>query len=130
MPNYTLCLLLRSNLGEEERKKFLQDVEESLNSQNKPQITQWGKRALAYPIQKETAAFYYLVDFEGEPEIPLKLENKFKLEDKILRFLVVKRKAKGHSKKQKQKKEPRGKTATKETKSKKVKKATKEKGKK
>lgn len=94
MPNYTLCLLLRVNLQDSEREKFLQEFIKTLLNSSKPEVIPWGKRDLAYPIQKETAAFYYLLNFEADGTIPATLDKKLKLTKEVLRFLVVRRKKK------------------------------------
>ncbi|MDR2425009.1 MAG: 30S ribosomal protein S6 [Prevotellaceae bacterium] len=48
----------------------------------------WGLRKLAYPIQKKTTGFYYLVEFTSEGELISKLETQFRRDEKILRFLT------------------------------------------
>ena len=35
----------------------------------------WGLRQLAYPIQKRTSGFYYLIEFKAEPSLIASLEN-------------------------------------------------------
>lgn len=50
----------------------------------------WGKRRLAYPIQKRRDGVYVLIDFAGDGEIVPELERNFRIDDKILRFISVK----------------------------------------
>ncbi len=50
----------------------------------------WGKRRLAYPIQKRRDGVYVLIDFAGKSEIVPELERNFRIDDKILRFISVK----------------------------------------
>ena len=38
----------------------------------------WGLRKLAYPIQKKTTGFYYLIEFEGEGDLIEKLETQYR----------------------------------------------------
>ena len=45
----------------------------------------WGLRKLAYPIQKKTTGFYYLIEFEGEGE---KLETQYRRDERVIRFLT------------------------------------------
>ena len=49
----------------------------------------WGLRKLAYPIQKKSTGFYYLIQFEAEGTIIPKLEIEFKRDERIIRFLTV-----------------------------------------
>jgi small subunit ribosomal protein S6 len=49
----------------------------------------WGLRKLAYPIQKKTTGFYYLLEFKAEGTVIQDLEIAFKRDERILRFLTV-----------------------------------------
>ena len=49
----------------------------------------WGMRKLAYPIQKKTTGFYYLIEFRAEGEVIAKLETAYKRDERLLRFLTV-----------------------------------------
>ena len=50
----------------------------------------WGLRKLAYPIQKKSTGFYYLIEFKAEGEIVSKLEVEYRRDEKIIRFLTFK----------------------------------------
>jgi small subunit ribosomal protein S6 len=50
----------------------------------------WGLRKLAYPIQKKSTGFYYLIDFEGPTGIIHDLELAYRRDERIIRFLTVK----------------------------------------
>ena len=49
----------------------------------------WGMRKLAYPIQKKTTGFYYLIEFRAEGDVIAKLETAYKRDERLLRFLTV-----------------------------------------
>ncbi len=49
----------------------------------------WGLRKLAYPIQKKSTGFYYLVEFESEGGLIAKLETEYRRDERIIRFLTV-----------------------------------------
>jgi small subunit ribosomal protein S6 len=49
----------------------------------------WGLRKLAYPIQKKTTGFYYLINFESDGKVVSDLEIAYKRDERILRFLTV-----------------------------------------
>ena len=38
----------------------------------------WGLRKFAYPIQKKSTGFYYLLEFKCEPEVIAKLEIEYR----------------------------------------------------
>lgn len=50
----------------------------------------WGLKKFAYPIQKKSTGFYYLLEFKGEGELIAKLETEFRRDERILRFLTFK----------------------------------------
>ncbi len=50
----------------------------------------WGLRKLAYPIQKKSTGFYYLIEFKANGELITELEVSFKRDERLLRFLTVK----------------------------------------
>ncbi len=50
----------------------------------------WGLRKLAYPIQKKSTGFYYLLEYKSEGEFIEKLETEFRRDERIIRFLTVK----------------------------------------
>jgi small subunit ribosomal protein S6 len=53
-------------------------------------IEDWGRRQLAYPIQKVFKAHYVLMNIEVNNETLAELENSFKFNDAVLRHLTVK----------------------------------------
>ena len=55
-------------------------------------LEDWGRRQLAYPIQKLPKAHYVLMNIECNGEVLSELENAFRFNDAVLRNMVVKRK--------------------------------------
>jgi small subunit ribosomal protein S6 len=49
----------------------------------------WGKKNLAYPIQKQTSAYYYWFALEADPAKVTRLDNILKLNDNVLRHLLI-----------------------------------------
>lgn len=49
----------------------------------------WGLRKLAYPIQKKSTGFYYLIEFKSEGDLIDKLETEYRRDERIIRFLTV-----------------------------------------
>lgn len=54
-------------------------------------IEKWGKRKLAYEIKKHNRGFYMLIDFAGQSAVVAELERNLKIDDKILKFMTVKK---------------------------------------
>jgi small subunit ribosomal protein S6 len=55
-------------------------------------LEDWGRRQLAYPIQKVHKAHYVLMNIESDGEALAELEHAFKFNDAVLRHLIIKRK--------------------------------------
>lgn len=54
-----------------------------------PELDRWGKRTLAYPIKKHETGYYVVAKFETAPELLPEFERAAKLDEGVLRFLVV-----------------------------------------
>ena len=54
-------------------------------------VDDWGKKRLAYEIQKMKEGFYYFIQFEAESSAPAEIESRIRIMDNVLRYLVVKR---------------------------------------
>ena len=50
----------------------------------------WGLRKLAYPIQKKSTGFYYLIEFRSEADFVNKLETEYRRDERIIRFIILK----------------------------------------
>lgn len=53
-------------------------------------IDKWGKRKLAYEINKQPRGFYVLMDFAGTAAIVTELERNLRISDQILKYMTVK----------------------------------------
>ena len=53
----------------------------------------WGKRRLAYLINKEAEGFYVLFNFTCGAEFPAELDRVYKITDGVLRSLIIKKEA-------------------------------------
>ncbi len=49
----------------------------------------WGLKQLAYPIDHKTSGFYYLIEFQSEPDFVATLETQYHRDERIIRFLTV-----------------------------------------
>jgi small subunit ribosomal protein S6 len=51
----------------------------------------WGKRHLAYEIKKKRDGYYFLIDFAGDGPIVNEIERNYKIDDRVLKFMTVKK---------------------------------------
>ena len=55
------------------------------------EVEDWGKKKLAYEVQKMSEAYYYFIQFDAEPTVPAEVEQDVRIMDNVLRFLVVRK---------------------------------------
>lgn len=93
MRQYETAFLISPNVPEEEREKIILQMADIVSKKGGKMIKQdiWGKRKLAYPIQKFEEAIYVFFHYEGEPGIPTELERRFKQTEPVLRYLTVRK---------------------------------------
>ena len=54
-------------------------------------VDDWGKKKLAYEIEKMNEAFYYFIQFDAEGNTPADLESRVRILDNVIRYLCVRR---------------------------------------
>ncbi len=52
-------------------------------------VDRWGRRRLAFEIDRQSEGYYVVVEFTAEPEVITELERTLHLADEVLRFKVV-----------------------------------------
>lgn len=93
MNTYELTLILNPKLSDKDKEtlllKVLSIVEKEGGKVEKKE--EWGKKALTYPIKKFTEGFYEFLTLEMEPKIVVIVNKKIRLEENIIRYLLVKK---------------------------------------
>ena len=76
----------------EQRQDIINRVKDIVESKEGGilKIDEWGLRKLAYPIEKKTHGYYVLIEFFGLAELPKELENFFRIDERVIRFIIVK----------------------------------------
>ncbi|HEX9883868.1 MAG TPA: 30S ribosomal protein S6, partial [Desulfobaccales bacterium] len=54
-------------------------------------VDEWGRKKLSYKIKSATRGYYVLADFAGTPETVKELERNYRIDDRIIRYLTVKK---------------------------------------
>ncbi len=89
---YETVFILTPVLSEDQVKEAVKKYQKYLKEKGAEIVHEdnWGMRKLAYPIQKKSTGFYYLIEFKSEGDIIRDLEITYKRDERILRFLTVK----------------------------------------
>ena len=56
-------------------------------------VDEWGKKKLAYEIQKMSEGYYYFIQFEADADCPAELERHVRIMENVLRYLCVRQDA-------------------------------------
>ena len=54
-------------------------------------VDEWGKRKLAYLINKEAEGYYVLFEFESTAEFPAELDRRYKITEGVLRSMIIRK---------------------------------------
>ena len=93
MNRYELTYIIDTALEETARKELIEKYAE-LIKQNGGEIEKvdetWGKRRLAYAINDMWEGWYVLVTFQSIGDLPKEIERNLEINDKVLRYLIIK----------------------------------------
>ena len=92
MTMYELAVVVSAKLEEEDRAAVVEKAK-ALIERFGGQITNvddWGKKRLAYEIQKMKEGFYYFIQFDAETSAPAEIESRMRIMDGVIRYLCVK----------------------------------------
>ncbi len=92
MNQYETVFIATPVLSENQMKEAVEKFKKVITSNGGEIINEenWGLRKLAYPIQKKSTGFYYLIEFKGESNLIQSLELEYRRDERIIRFLTVK----------------------------------------
>ena len=95
MNKYELCVVVSAKLEDDARAELIERVKELITrfEGNVTDVEDWGKKRLAYEIEKMHEAFYYFVHFEAESAAPAQIESRIRIMDGVLRYLCVRQDA-------------------------------------
>ena len=95
MNNYELALVLNAKIEDDERAATLEKVKDLVTrfGGTIKDVDEWGKKKLAYEIQKMSEGFYYFIHFDAEATTPAEIESRIRIMDNVLRYLCVKQDA-------------------------------------
>ena len=92
MNNYETIIIINPNLSDEDCAKVTDRFTEMIGKEGKVESTEvWGRRKLAYPIQKNGEGYYVLVNFSSNPEFIDELNRVYNITDEIIKHIIVKK---------------------------------------
>ncbi len=91
MRKYEVMYIIKPGFDDEQYNAFIEKYT-ALIQNNGGEVLKtepWGKRRLAYEIQKLREGYYVLSQFSGPETLPAELERNFKIADEVIRYLVT-----------------------------------------
>ena len=95
MNKYELALVVNAKIEDDARAAVVEKAKEYITrfGGTITNVDEWGKKRLAYEIQKMHEGFYYFIQFEADAACPAEVERHVRIMDNVLRYLVVSKEA-------------------------------------
>jgi small subunit ribosomal protein S6 len=95
MNKYELAIVLNAKAEDEVRAASVEKVKEYITrfGGTVTNVDEWGKKRLAYEIQKMKEGFYYFIQFESNSDCPNEVEKNVRIMESVVRYLCVRQEA-------------------------------------
>ncbi len=95
MNKYELALVVNAKIEDEARTATVDAVKELITrfGGTITNVDEWGKKRLAYEIQKMKEGFYYFIQFDADSTCPGEVEDRIRIMENVIRFLCIRQDA-------------------------------------
>ena len=95
MNKYELALVVSAKIEDDARTATVEKAKEYITRAGGTvtEVEEWGKKKLAYEIQKMKEGFYYFIQFESDSVCPNEVEAHVRIMEPVIRYLCVKQEA-------------------------------------
>ena len=95
MNKYELALVVNAKIEDDARTATVEKAKDYIvrAGGTVTEVEDWGKKKLAYDIQKMSEGYYYFIQFEADADCPAEIERHVRIMDNVLRYLVVRKDA-------------------------------------
>ena len=95
MNKYELALVVSAKVEDEVRDAVVEKAKEYITrfGGTVTEVEDWGKKKLAYDIQKMSEGFYYFIQFEADATAPAEIERHVRIMENVIRYLCVRQDA-------------------------------------
>lgn len=92
MNKYELAVVVNAKIEDDERAAVVDRCKALIErfGGTITNVDEWGKKRLAYEVQKMREAFYYFIQFDADSSVPAEIESRVRIMDNVVRYLVVK----------------------------------------
>ena len=95
MNKYELALVVNAKIEDEARTATVDKVKGIIEKFGGTitNVDEWGKKRLAYEIQKMREGFYYFIQFDSDANCPAEVEQRVRIMEEVIRFLCIRQDA-------------------------------------
>ncbi len=95
MNQYELALVVNAKIEDEARLATLEAAKNLITrfGGTVTNVDDWGKKRLAYEIQKMKEGFYYFIQFDADSTVPAEIEQRIRIMDNVIRYLCIRKDA-------------------------------------
>jgi small subunit ribosomal protein S6 len=88
---YELMLVLRPDLADDKSQALIDRITRQISTSGGQivKVAPWGRRRLAYPIDRHREGSYHIIHFEAPAESIIELERSLLITEELLRHLVT-----------------------------------------
>lgn len=92
MNKYESIIIVAPTINEKQQKEIENKYSKLMNDNGELKSAEnLGKKKLAYEVQKHKEGYYMQFYFESEPEFITELERQYRIDDNVIKFIVIKR---------------------------------------
>ena len=95
MNKYELALVVSAKIEDDARTATVEKAKEYITRAGGTvtEVEDWGKKKLAYEVQKMSEAYYYFIQFDAPATCPAEIEKRGRILDNVIRYLCVRKDA-------------------------------------
>ena len=95
MNKYELAVVVNAKIEDDVRTATIEKVKNYVTRYGGTitHVDEWGKKRLAYEIQKMREGFYYFIQFEADATAPAEIERHVRIMENVIRYLCVRQDA-------------------------------------
>ena len=95
MSKYEMTVVVSAKIEDDERAAVVDKCKALVErfGGNITNVDEWGKRKLAYEIQKMKEGFYYFITFESDSNCPNEVEQRVRIMEDVIRYLCIRQDA-------------------------------------
>ena len=95
MSKYELALVVNAKIEDDARTEVIEKIKAMLEGFGATitNVDEWGKKKLAYEIQKMKEGFYYFITFESDSNCPNEVEQRVRIMENVIRYLCIRQDA-------------------------------------